>query len=272
MDTEEFVGITRRWPVLEALRQGPLDRRELQERVGVSRPTIHRQVRALREDALVVKRDGAFALTPVGELAAAGFARVFEVMDTVSGLSQVARWVPVEVFDFDLDRFRGAEVVLSHPNDPLAPTRRMLQQVHGADDIRILTYTFLPEGDPATRRCFIEDHQSLVGVLDPELLEALLADSASAAHLQKLIAGRARVAVAVEPIPIILTIADETVLLGAVDEGGSPQGLVVTDDEVIRTWARETVDAYFERADRLTSAAVGARAVAADGGSDPAGT
>jgi predicted transcriptional regulator len=51
--------------------------------VGVSRPTIHRQVRALDEDGLVTKRDGAFALTPVGELAAAEFARVFEAMDAV---------------------------------------------------------------------------------------------------------------------------------------------------------------------------------------------
>jgi predicted transcriptional regulator len=272
MDIDEFVGLARRWSVLEALREGPLDRRDLQERVGVSRPTIHRQVRALGEDGLVAKRNGAVVLTPVGELAATEFARVFEVMDTVSALSQVARWVPVEEFDFDFDRFRGADVVLSHPNDPLAPTRRMLQQVHSADDIRILTYTFLPEGDPATRRCFIEDHQSLVGVLDPELLDAVLADPASASHLQELLAGGARIAVAAEPVPIILTIADETVLIGAVDEGGSPQGLIVTDDEVIRSWAQSVVDEHFERADRITPEVVGARAVAADGGTDPTET
>lgn len=268
MDIDEFVGLTRRWPVLEALRAGPLDRRDLQERVGVSRPTIHRQVRALGADGLVAKRDGAFALTPVGELAATEFARVFEGMDTVSALSRIARWVPLEAFDFDHDRLRGADVVLSRPNDPFAPTRRLLREVHSADDIRILTYTFLPEGDPATRRCFIEDHQSLVGVLDLELLEAILADPASTAHLQALLAGGARIAVAVEPVPIILTIADETVLIGAVDDGGSPQALLVTDDEAIRTWAEHSVDDSFERADRLTPEAVGARAVAADGGRD----
>jgi predicted transcriptional regulator len=266
MDIDEFVGLARRWSALDALREGPLDRRDLQERVGVSRPTIHRQVRALDEDGLVTKRNGTFVLTPVGELAATEFARVFETMDTVSALSRVVRWLPVEEFDFDFARLRDAEVVLSHPNDPFAPTRRMLRQVHGADHIRILTYTFLPEGDPATRRCFIEEHQSLVGVLDPRLFEALLADPASAAHLRELLAGGACVAVAPDPVPIILTVADGTVLIGAVDEGGSPQGLIVTDDEVVRMWAEDAIDEYLAQADRITPDGVETLAVAADGG------
>jgi predicted transcriptional regulator len=266
MNTDEFVGLTRRWPVLDALRAGSLDRGALQERVGVSRPTIHRQLRALRDAGLVMKRNGTFTLTPVGELAATEFARVFGVMETVSALSRIARWLPFREFDFDFDRLQDAEVVLSHQNDPLAPTRRMLRQVHGADDIGIVTYTFLPEGDPTTRRCFIEEHQSLVGVLDPELLEAVLADPASAAHLRELLAGGAHIAVATGSVPFILTIADETVLIGAVDDGGSPQGLIVTDDEAIRTLAEETVEEYFERADPLTADTVGTHAVATDGG------
>jgi predicted transcriptional regulator len=163
---EEFVGLTRRWTVLDALRECPLDRRDLQERVGVSRPTIHRQVRALESDGLVLKQNGVIALTPVGEMAAAEFARAFETMDTVSALGQVVQWLPVAALDFDFARLRDAEVVLPHPNDPFAPTRRMLRRVHGADRIRMVTHTFLPEGDPATRRCFIEEDQFFEGVLD----------------------------------------------------------------------------------------------------------
>lgn len=266
MDIDEFVGLTRRWSVLEALREGPLDRRDLQERVGVSRPTIHRQVRALEEDGLVAKRDGVFVLTPVGEVAASEFARVFEVMDTVSALSRVVRWLPVTELDFDFARLRDAEVVAPHPNDPFAPTRQMLRRVHGADRIRMVTYTFLPEGNPATRRCFIEEDQFFEGVLDPALVETILADSASAAHLQDLLAQGSHIAVSPAPVPIILIIADETVIIGAVDEGGSPQGLIVTEDVVIRTWAEETVDGYLQGAEQLTPDDIGARAVLADGG------
>jgi predicted transcriptional regulator len=234
--------------------------------VGVSRPTIHRQVRALDEDGLVTKRNGTFVLTPVGEIAATEFARVFETMDTISALSRVVRWLPVQAFDLDFARLRDAEVVLPHPNDPFAPTRRMLRRIHGADRIRMVTYTFLPEGNPATRRCFIGAEQFFEGVLDSTLVDTLLADPQSAAHLQKLLTQGARVAVAAEPVPIVLSIADGTVLIGAVDEGGSPQGLIVTDDEGIRTWAEETVDGYLDRANWLTPESLGSRAVASDGG------
>jgi predicted transcriptional regulator len=268
MNIDEFVGLARRWPVLDALREGPLDRRDLQERVGVSRPTIHRQARALAEDGLVTKRDGAFVLTPVGELAAAAFTRAFEVMDTVSALSRVARWLPLREFDFDFDfdRLRDAEVALPHPNDPFAPTRRLVRRIHAADRIRMVTYTFLPEGNPATRRCSIDAEQSFEAVLDPTLAETLLDDPASAAYFRELLTQGRRIAVAPEPVPIILTVADGTVLIGAVDDGGSPQGLILTDDDAIRSWAEETVDGYFERGDRITLEDVDVRAITTDGG------
>ena len=266
MDTDKFVGLTRRWPVLDALRAGPLDRRDLQERVGVSRPTIHRQLRALGDAGLVTKRNGTFALTPVGELAATEFSRMFEVMDTVSALSQVVPWLPVAEFDFEFDRLRHAEVTLPRLNDPFAPTRRMLRIIHGADHIRMLTYTFLPEGDPATRRCFVEEGQFFEGILDSTLVRSLLEDPASTAHLRDLLTRDARIRVAPEPVPIILAIVDEQVIIGAVDDGGSPRGLIVTDDAVIRAWAEETVDDSLVRAERLTPEAIDTRAVASDGG------
>jgi predicted transcriptional regulator len=266
MNTDEFVGLTRRWPVLDALRAGPLDRRDLQERVGVSRPTIHRQLRALGDAELVTKQNGTFALTPVGELAATEFGRMFEIMDTVSTLSQVVPWLPVAELDFEFDRLRGAEVTLPSRNDPFAPTRRMLRAVHGADHIRMLTYTFLPEGDPAARRCFVEEGQYFEGVLDSTLVRSLLDDPASTAHLRELLTRGARISVAPEPVPIILTIAHERVIIGAVDDGGSPRGLIVTDDEVIRAWAEQTVDDSLAQAEQLTPEAIDTRAVATDGG------
>lgn len=266
MNIDDFVGLTRRSPVLDALRAGPLDRQALQERVGVSRPTIHRQLRALRDEGLVTKGNGTFELTPVGELAATEFSRLFEVMETVSTLSEIVPWLPVAEFDFDFDRLRHAEVTLPRRTDPLAPTRRMLRAIHGAENVRMVTYTFLPEADPAARRCVVEAGQSFEGVLDSTLVRSLLEDPASAAHFDELLTGGARISIAPEPVPLILTIADEQVIIGAVDDDGSPRGLIVTDDEVIRAWAEETVDDYLERAAPVTPEGIDTRAVAADGG------
>ncbi|MDZ7702257.1 MAG: ArsR family transcriptional regulator [Halobacteriales archaeon] len=267
MNIDEFVGLTRRWPVLDVLRSGPLDRRDLQERVDVSRPTIHRQLRALRDAGLVTKRNGTFALTPVGDIAAAEFGRLFEVMDTVTTLGQVVPWLPVAELDFDFDRLRDAEVTLPRRSDPFAPTRRLLRTIHGADHIRMVTYTFLPEGDPAARRCFVEEGQRFEGVLDSTLVHSLLEDPDSAAHLRELLERGAHISIAREPVPVVLTIADEQVSLGAIGEDGSPRGLIVTDDEVIRAWAEETVDDYLARAEHLTPKDhATTQAVAADGG------
>ncbi|ELZ45118.1 transcriptional regulator-like protein [Halorubrum coriense DSM 10284] len=214
----------------------------------------------------MTKRDGTFGLTPAGELAATEFSRMFDVMDTVSALSQVALLLPVAEFDFEFDRLRHAEVTLPRHNDPFAPTRQMLRIIHGADHIRMVTYTFLPEGDPAARRCFVEEGQSFEGVLDSTLVRSLLEDPASAAHLRELLTRGAEISIAPEPVPIILTIADEQVIIGAVDDDGSPRGLIVTDDEVIRAWAEETVDDSLVGADQLTPGAIDTRVVATDGG------
>jgi predicted transcriptional regulator len=234
--------------------------------VGVSRPTIHRQVRALEEDGLVAKRNGVYVLTPVGELAASEFARMFDVMDTVSALSRVVRWLPVSAFDFDFARLRDADVTLPHPNDPFAPTRRMLRRIHGADRIRMVTYTFLPEENPSTRRCSIREEQFFEAVMDRTLVERVLADPASAAYFGELLTQGRRIVVSAEPVPFIVTIVDDTVLIGAVDEGGSPQGLILTDDEMVRTWAEETIDEYLERAERLTAESIGTSPAATAGG------
>jgi hypothetical protein len=56
------------------------------------------------------------------------------------------------------------------------------------------------------------------------------------------------------------------VIIGAVDGGGRPQGVVVTDDEEVRTWAEEAVDGYLATAAPMTPEDVETRAVAADGG------
>jgi len=214
----------------------------------------------------VTKRSGTFALTPVGELTATEFSRMFEVMDTISTLSQVVPWLQIAELDFEFGRLRHAEVTLPRRNDPFAPTRRMLRIIHGADHIRMVTYTFLPEGDPAARRCFVEEGQFFEGVLDSTLVRSLLEDPASTAHLRDLLKRGAQISIAPEPVPIILTIADEQVIIGAVDEDGSPRGLIVTDDEVIRAWAEETVNDSLVRAEQLTPEAIDTRAVASDGG------
>lgn len=53
-------------------------------------------------------------------------------------------------------------------------------------------------------------------------------------------------------------------MIGAVDECGSLQALVVTDDEEVRAWGEGTVDEYLDRAEPIDPEDSGARAPLAD--------
>jgi hypothetical protein len=147
----------------------------------------------------------------------------------------------VTEFDFAFDRLRHAAVTLPRRADPFAPPRRLLRSVHGADHVRMLTYPFLPEGDPAASRCFVEEGQSFEGVPNSTPVRSLLADPASITHLRELLAGDTRVGVASEPVPVVFAIAAEQVVVG-------------------------TVDDYLARAEQLGAEDVSARAATTDGG------
>jgi hypothetical protein len=167
-------------------------------------------------------------------------------------------------FDFDFDRPRHAAVTLPSRTDPFAPTRRLLRSVYGADHVRMLTYNFLPEGDPAAGRCFVEAGQPFKEGSDSTLVRSLLAGPASTTHLRELLTRDARIGVVSKPVPVVLAIADEQVVVGAVDDGGGPRGLIVADDGAIRSWAEETVDDLLARAEQLTPGAINARGVGPD--------
>lgn len=70
VDTDLLGDIVRHGPVLEALRQEPLDRGEIETRLDVSRATSHRFTQWLDEQGFVEKVDGRFELTGRGEAVA----------------------------------------------------------------------------------------------------------------------------------------------------------------------------------------------------------
>jgi hypothetical protein len=111
----------------------------------------------------------------------------------------------------------------------------------------VVAYGFLPDGDQAARRCFVEAGQSFEVLVHATLVRPPLEDPASAAHLRELLARGAPTGVAPDPVPIIPTTADDRVVVGVVDGDGSPWGLIVTEGEVTRAWAEETVDESLAR-------------------------
>lgn len=83
--------LDRRADLLDALVDGPTEKRELVEVLGVSRSTIDRAVRELEGGDLVERRNGAVALTFLGRLSYASYVRYRREVVTVERFADVLR-------------------------------------------------------------------------------------------------------------------------------------------------------------------------------------
>ncbi|SEL66765.1 hypothetical protein SAMN04488691_106262 [Haloferax larsenii] len=68
IETDVLGDIVRHGPVLEALLDGPLDRREIESCLDVSKATSHRFTQWLDQQGFVEKVDGRFRLTGLGQI------------------------------------------------------------------------------------------------------------------------------------------------------------------------------------------------------------
>lgn len=66
-DLDQFIDFIRYSPLIETLQGEALERKELEQRLEISRATSHRYTNALGEKGLIEKSDGAFTLTELGE-------------------------------------------------------------------------------------------------------------------------------------------------------------------------------------------------------------
>ncbi|SIS04550.1 helix-turn-helix transcriptional regulator [Natronorubrum thiooxidans] len=126
VDTNLLGDIVRHRPVLEALRAEPLDRREIEERLDVSRATSHRFTQWLDEQGFVKKVDSRFRLTGQGEAIADEVLRFEANVRTVHRLAPLLDTICEDHQEFVLEPFLDARVTLAEPDDPYQPVERFI--------------------------------------------------------------------------------------------------------------------------------------------------
>lgn len=245
METDVLIKLVRRTRVLETLREeGAMDRRDFEQALAVSKPTVHRFTRFLGEQGLLVRENGLFRLTLAGEIVAEELVRLCDTVEWIDELQQVIRWLPVEAFDFDPRHLHDAEIVLPDCNDPFAPIHEMSARFDAAGRIRVLSSVYLSETFAALDRGVVETDTSVTCVYDSRVIDVIRADEQATRTLERLLASGAVVTVSSTEIPFVLSIADETVLICAVDDSGTPQALVVSEDSVVTAWAEAVCERY----------------------------
>ncbi|RQG93334.1 helix-turn-helix transcriptional regulator [Natrarchaeobius chitinivorans] len=236
VDTDLLGDIVRHGPVLEALRDEPLDRREIEERLDVSRATSHRLTRWLDEQGFVEKIDGRFQLTGPGEAVADEVLRFEANVRTVHRLSPLLDAVCEDHQEFVLEPFVDANVTLAEPDDPYRPVERFLSLLGESESFRGFNTTHMAPlvlGE-FHQQIFEGDDSEIIYL--PPIVEKLFEthperarEATESGHLTL----RTR-----DELPYGLAIFDNRVGIGGYDEGtGHMQVFVDADSQIACEWA-----------------------------------
>ena len=122
--------------VLETLRDGPTDRRELCAATGASSPTVGRVLADFEERRWLVRDGPTYGLTPLGEYVADRFLALRDAMEVEEKLRDVWQWMPVEMPGFSVDLFADAVVSYPGPGYPYEPVERLGQLIASTSSLR----------------------------------------------------------------------------------------------------------------------------------------
>ncbi|MWV64005.1 transcriptional regulator [Halorubrum sp. JWXQ-INN 858] len=236
VDTGTLGDIVRHGPLLEALRAEPLDRREIEARLDVSRATSHRFTRWLDERGFVERVDGRFRLIGRGEAVADELLRFEANVRTVHRLAPLLDLICEDHQEFVIEPFVDARVTLAEPEDPYQPVERFVSLLNESKTFRGFNTTHMA---PLAlggfhHRIFEETDTEIIDL--PRIVEKLLEtyperarEAIDRGHLTL----RTR-----DDLPYGLAIFDERVGIGGYDEAtGLMQVFVDTDEPIACEWA-----------------------------------
>lgn len=136
--------LARRAPLLDALRDGPLSKRDLASRRDVSRSTIDRAVRELESAGLVSRNQGAVELTLPGAMALESHQRHASELE---GISEAYEMLATYEHDLAIAPavFRDALIVPPDRHAPHRPVDALIEMLEGAEFIRLYATGIMPE-------------------------------------------------------------------------------------------------------------------------------
>lgn len=241
VDTDLLGDIVRHGPVLEALRAEPLDRREIEAQLNVSRATSHRFTQWLGEQGFVEKDEGRFQLTGRGEAVADEVLRFEANVHTVHRLAPLLDVICEDHQEFVIEPFVDAKITPAEPDNPYQPIERFMSLLGESETLRGFNTTHMAP------LVLGEFHQQIFEKTDteivylPVIIEKLLEtypkrarEAIDRGHLSL----RTR-----DELPYGLAIFDERVGMGGYDETtGLMQVFVDTDAPIAYEWANRVYD------------------------------
>lgn len=231
---------------LQALATGAHDRTELQAATGVPRPSVGRIITQFEARGWVRSDGRRYRLTSLGESFTAEFTSLVETTTTLQKLQPVIEWLPIEEFDFSLDCFADATIVVPERGDPTAPVELATEMTQEAGEIRFISDVFVPTVYEAVWRRAVHKKQPAEAVITTEVLDTIRRRPQTVTRTRETLASgyvtfyhyegscRYRMAVIDDTVAGIMVLDDEE----------NVRGVIKTQNEAIRFWVESTIDTY----------------------------
>lgn len=246
-DLDVLIDLLRRSPLLEELQGAEYDRRELQERLEISRATSHRHTKLLSELGVIERVNGQFRLTRSGALLADACTRFKQESYGALQLAPVLDAVTDAPVPIDNEAFADAVVTGAEHGDPHTPLVRFLALVRETETLHALDLDLIAPArlDEIKGPIVAGMETKLIGL--PEVARDVIEN-----HPENCIeaceSGYLTVKL-VDELPFSLAIFDARVGIGVSEsDTRRPRLFIDTDAPEVREWAWKVYDHYDSQA------------------------
>ncbi|MFC5279041.1 helix-turn-helix transcriptional regulator [Halorubrum rubrum] len=245
-----LIEVVRRAPMIGVLREEPLDRRDLERRLEISKSTAHRNTTSLAERGLVERTEGRYTLTELGA-AVADVVATFEAdMRTVMRLAPLFDAVAGLRPRCPINAFSDATVTTADQGDPFGPLARFVSLVTETDTLRMFdSYAVAPTYIDEVHGRVLDGLETKV-IERPEVAEDIIENYPQ--KCVELCASEFLTMRLHDELPFGLVILDARIGVGVRDpDTGTPRAFVDTEDPEARAWAETLFESYWSDATRL---------------------
>ena len=235
-DAQYLAGSTVRVAILRALDRKPRRPASLTDAVDATRTTVQRILAGFRERRWVVKRDGAYHVTPTGERVHDAYEDLLSEIDRADRYGRFAADLKRAGADFPAAGLETGDLTAATDRDPLAALDRLVELIRTTrgSDVRAVSPIVTSQYNEAARDA-LDAGAEIELIIDREVLETSIAEFGPATD-RALSDERATVYVSPDPIGYGLLRYDDVACVVAYDEHNNPRCVFESTDETVVRW------------------------------------
>lgn len=239
--------------VFEALSAGVTRSSALAEETGASRSTVARILAEGESRGWIASEGSQYELTTEGQITLEVVRDCLQTVEGIQHLGEAIDWLPSPVHSLDYCHLRDAEIITGTTSNPTEPFDYVSERIRKGDEIYTLAWTGVP------RLTKLINEQAEAGKIACEaVMKASFFDTfdgeSEAVSNWRAPAAREEVWTYEGAVPLSLHMLDEKVLIWLDEQSGDElvvRGVLVTENPVVLSWAKELYAEYRTEAELL---------------------